>query len=197
MNRRLVLIALLLFTVSCKGKDESVRADDLPVKSVVSGIDMLEYQEPSGAFQVDAPASWKVRESKEFGPAVTFIGPGTPARPNSADIIISRYPNSMDKSGDPKRYYEGASMIDRVTMPYEKRSIGGREVECYTLDRPFRKLHSQKVEYYLRESIAIVRIPGGFFRIEHSAPVEDYKATYSIFEAVVASFKPGPLPASK
>lgn len=196
MNRNLSLVALLLLT-ACKKQEEVAKHGDLPVKTVVNGMDMLEYQEPGGAFQADAPASWKLRETNNLGPEVTFIGPGTPGRPFSSDINISRYPNPVDKSGDPKRYYDGFSMIDKVTLPYGKRKLGGREVECYALERPFRKLHSKKVEYHRRDDFAVIRIPDGFFLITHSAPVEDYKATFPIFEAVVASFKPGPLPASK
>lgn len=197
MNRNIALVALLLLSASCKKKETA--ADELPVKSVVNGMDMLEYQEPSGAFQADAPATWKLREENDLGPAVTFIGPGTPARPFSADIHISRYPNPVDKSGDPKRYYDGYTLIEslKLALPYAKRMLGGREVESYAFERPFRKLHSRKIEHYQREDYAIFRTTDGFFLITHSAPVEDYKATFPIFEAVVASFKPGPLPASK
>lgn len=199
MTRNLALAALLLLAASCKKKDTTTQNEDLPVKSVVNGMDMLEYREPSGAFQSDAPATWKLREENALGPSVTFIGPGTPSRPYSANIHISRYPNSVDKSGDPKRYYDGYTLIEtlKLALPYTKRVLGGREVESYAFERPFRKMHSQKVEYYRRNDYAIVRTTDGFFLITHSAPVEDYKATYSIFEAVVASFKPGPLPASK
>lgn len=199
MTRNIALVVLLLLAASCKQKEPAANADGVPVKSVVNGMDMLEYQEPSGAFQADAPATWKLREETDLGPAVTFIGPGTPQRPFSADIHISRYPNPVDKSGDPKRYYEGYTLIEtlKLALPYAKRLVGGREVESYAFERPFRKLHSQKVEYYRRNDYAIVRTTGGFFLITHSAPVEDYKATFPIFEAVVKSFKPGPLPASK
>lgn len=196
--KHLALIVVLLLATSCK-MEEQARTDSVPVKSVVQGMEMLEYQEPSGAFQIDAPAEWKVREEDDLGPAVTLIGPGTPAHPNSVSIHISRYPNSVDKSPDPRRYYNGYALIEtmKVVFEYGNRALGGREVESYAFERAFRKLHSQKVEYFKRDDTAIVRIPGGFWVIEHSAPVEDYKATFPIFEAVVASFKPGPLPASK
>lgn len=199
MNRNLALVALLLLAASCKKKDATTPSDELPVKSVVNGMDMLEYREPSGAFQSDAPAAWKLREKHDLGPSVTFIGPGAPARPYSANIHISRYPNSVDKSGDPKHYYDGYTLIEtlKLALPYAKRVLGGREVESYAFERPFRKLHSQKVEYYRRNDYAIVRTTDGFFLITHSAPVEDYKSTFPIFEAVVKSFQPGPLPSSK
>lgn len=200
MNRNLALVALLLLATSCKKEEAApARSDGIPVKSIVNGMDMLQYQEPSGAFQVDAPSLWKIRETSDLGPQVTFIGPGTAARPNSANISISRYPNPVDKSGDPKTYYNGFALIETLKMvfAYGNRVLGGREVESYAFEQAFRKLHSQKVEYYKRNDFAIVRVPGGFWVIKHSAPAEDYKATFPIFEAVVASFKPGPLPASK
>ena len=190
---------MLVLTVSCKQKEAAPQHDEPGVKSTVNGMDMIEYQEPSGAFRVDAPATWKIREKNDLGPEVMFIGPGTSKRPYSVDIAISRYPNPVNKSGDPKRYYDAFTLIEtmKIAMPFGKRELAGRAVESYAFENPFRKLHSQNIEYYRRDDVAIVRVPGGFFRIEHSAPAEDYKATLPIFEAVVASFKPGPIPTPK
>lgn len=200
MNRRIALVVLALLMSSCKKKEEVALHDGVPVKSVVAGMDMVEYREPSGAFQLDAPATWRADERNDFGhPELTMIGPGSAGRPNSVTISVSRYPNSMSKSGDPKSYYDAYALIEtlKFVREYGKRTFGGREVESYAYEKAFRKMHSQKVEYSKRHDFAFVRVPGGFWEISHSAPADEYKATYPIFEAVVASFKPGPIPAPK
>jgi hypothetical protein len=199
MIRNITLIALLLLAASCKKQDQAERDDGLPVKSVINGTDMLEYREPSGAFESNAPANWKLRETSDLGPEVTFIAPGTATRPFSVNISFAKYPNPMDKSPDPLHYYNGLSLIEsyKLALPFGKRTVGGREVESYAFEHPFRKMHSKKVEYQQRNETVIFRIPGGFWVIEHHAPADEYKATYPIFEAVVASFKPGPIPAPK
>jgi hypothetical protein len=200
MNRRIALVVLALLMSSCKKKEEVATHDGVPVKSVAAGMDMVEYREPSGAFQLDAPATWRADERNDFGhPELTMIGPGSAGRPNSVTISVARYPNTMAKSADPKSYYDAYALIEtiKVVLEYGKRALGGREVESYAFEKAFRKMHSQKTEYFKRHDYVIVRVPEGFWQISHSAPADEYKATYPIFEAVVASFKPGPIPAPK
>ena len=160
---------------------------------------MIDYQEPSGAFEVQGPADWQVKEDDRFGPSVSLLGPGTSKFPRSVSIHVSRYPNIGDPSPDPKGYYEGIKLISgyRNVSEFETRAIGGRQVQCYSAEMPRRPLHDRKVAYYVREDVAIIPIPGGYYRIDHTAPVETYKETLPVFEAVVASFKPGANPAAK
>ena len=42
----------------------------------------------------------------------------------------------------------------------------------------------------LRSDHAIIPIQGGFFAIEHRAPLNAYERTLPVFEAVVRSFNP-------
>lgn len=185
-----ILFAVMLAGVAACKKDEPVR---VPVKAVVGGLEMIDYQEPSGAFEVQGPADWLVKEDDRFGPSVSLLGPGTPKFPRSVSIHVSRYPNVGDPSPDPKRYYEGIKLISsyRNISSFDTRDIGGRQVQCYSAEMPRRPLHSRKISYYVREDVAIIPIPGGYYRIEHTAPVDIYKETLPVFEAVVASFKPG------
>lgn len=189
-------IAVLLLGAACK-KQEPAKADVAPALSTVNGMKLVDYEEPTGAFSSKAPEAWKLLETSDLGPEATFIAPGTALRPNSVSIHIARYPNAADKSGDPKHYYDGYSLIEtrKRMLEYGKRNLGGREVESYAFEREFRKMHSTKVEYWKRAETAIIRIPGGFWSISYSAPADTYKSDYAIFEAVVASFKPGAVPA--
>lgn len=189
--KRLLIAVLLTNLASCKKKETAPA--QAPVKAVVTGLEMIDYQEPSGAFEVVGPADWKVREDDQLGPSVMFLGPGTSKYPRSVSISVSRYPNQVDKSPDPKKYYAGMELIEshKLVMPYTKRVIGAREVECYAFESPFRRLHERKIAYQKREDTVIIPFAGGFYSISHDAPVDIYKETLPVFEAVVASFKPG------
>ncbi len=195
--KHFLLAAVFLSLSACKNK--APEPVTVPVKAVVAGLELIDYQEPTGTFEVQGPADWKVKEDDSLGPSVIFLGPGNQKYPRSVTISVSRYPNQVDSSPDPRKYYEGLDMMEeyRNLTPYGKRSLGGREVEGYSLEKPRRMLHERKIAYYVREDVAIIPIPGGFYRIDHVAPVDIYKETSPVFEAVVASFKPGPLPAAK
>lgn len=195
--KRLLFAVLAASLGACK--DKAPQPAQVPVKSVVAGLEMIDYQEPSGAFEVLGPADWQVRETDDLGPEVMFLGPGTRRFPRSVSISISRYPNPADISPDPKKYYARMELIEsyKIVAPYAKRSIGGREVDSYAAETPFRRLHQRKIAYQKREDTAIIPVPGGFYSIHHTAPVDTYKETLPVFEAVVASFKAGPLPAAK
>jgi hypothetical protein len=195
MNTKLIL-SLVLLVGGCKSDRAPSGPEKVPIKAVVAGIDLLEYREPSGAFQVLAPGSWKLRETSDLGPEASFHSLGTKKYPVSQTIHVSRYPNPVDKSPDPEKYYKGMALIEsfKVVLPYGKRKLGGREVEGYAMELPQRKLHEKRVLYHARQDVAIIRTKDGFFRIDHTAPVEIYKETFPIFEAMVASFKPGPIP---
>jgi hypothetical protein len=201
MKKLLALSALALFAACKKPAAPEPQRAETPVKTVatVAGNELVEYTEPSGAFSFHAPATWRAKEMSDLGPEVMMFGPGTSAFPQSVSMAVSRYPDPMDRSGDPKHYYDAMAHLEftRIVEPFAKRTIGGREVETYATESPFRPLHSSKVKYTKREDVAVIRFPGGFYRIEHTAPVDIYKETLPLFEAVVASFKPGPVPPAK
>lgn len=192
------LVALLIGSIACK-REEPKDTTSAKGPPVVAGQEMLPYQEPSGAFELLGPARWQVREDDALGPSVGLLGPGNRRFPRSVSIHVSRYPNLVDKSTDPYHYYRGLGLGDgsREVSSFDTKSIGGREVRYYSFESPRRPLHQRNISYYVRHDIAIIPFPGGFYRISHTAPVEIYRDTLPIFEAVVASFKPGPLPPAK
>lgn len=192
--RRLSLIVLLVALGACK--DKAPMAVSVPVKGIVAGLEMIDYREPSGAFEIQGPGVWQVREDDRLGPSVMLLGPGTTKFPRSVSISVSRYPNTVDKSPDPKSYYSMLDLIseNRNISPYTERAFGNRKVFHYSLESPFRRLHERRIAYHVREDVAIIPFEGGFFQISHHAPLDIYKDTLPVFEAVVASFKPGKLP---
>ncbi|MDX6770613.1 MAG: hypothetical protein SF051_13850 [Elusimicrobiota bacterium] len=196
MREALALVLLLSLNACKKAAEETAASTNA---TIVAGLELLPYVEASGEFSTVGPADWKVKEDSTYGASVLMLGPGTARFPRSVSIGIGGYPNKVDKSADPKWYYDGYSMIEsyNTVVPFEKRVIGGVEVDYYEFDRPFRRIHERKVIYTMRESVAIVRVPGGFYRISHHAPVEIYRETYPVFEAVVANFKLGPRRAAK
>ena len=60
----------------------------------------------------------------------------------------------------------------------------------FTRERAARDMHNKKAPRPIREDVALVVVPGGFFEITHSGPVETYRNTLPVFEEVVRSFKP-------
>lgn len=190
---KLLVLSALLLAGACK-REEPAKSPQAAPAPVDAGQEMLPYREPSGAFELLGPATWQVREDDELGPGVSLLGPGDSRFPRSVAIDVSRYPNLVDKSTDPYHYYRGLALIgeNRNVTPFATKTIGGREVRYYSLERPRRPLHQRKISYHVRVDVAIIPVPGGFFRVDHTAPVEIYRDTLPIFEAVVASFKPGP-----
>lgn len=197
MMKRLLLAVLLSTGAACKQKaPEPAR---VPVKATVAGVELIDYTQPAGAFETLGPASWQVRETDDLGPAVMFLGPGTAKYPRSVHIGISRYPNPVDKSSDPKSYYDYSALIPshKLAAAYAKRSFNGRMLDTYAFEMPFRRLHERKVLYQKRVDTAIIPFPGGFYAIDHSAPAEIHKETLPVFAAIVASFKPVTAAATK
>jgi hypothetical protein len=196
------LAAVLLALLSgCKEKPapSASASDELPIVGVVSGLKFVEYKEPSGAFTVNAPAQWKLREDDSLGPSASLLGPGNDKFPRSVSIHISRYPNTVDKSTDIAKYHQELSLMgsNRNVSPLKSEMVAGKRVFRYSYERPFRRLHERIIRYYNREDIVEIPFDGGFYAIRHVAPVEIYKETLPVFEAVVASFKPGPVPPAK
>lgn len=194
MKRFFFSAVIILGLIGCKEKSQPLAPQ--PVKSVG---DLIAYRESSGAFEIAGPPDWQVREDKTFGPSVTLLGPGNSMYPRSVAIHVTRYPSAAAPSPDPRSYYKSLESIasHRILSPYAKRTLGGRDVESYAVEAPFRRPHQRKAAYQRREDVAIIAFPGGFYRIDHAAPVEIYAETLPIFEAVVASFKPGSTATSK
>jgi hypothetical protein len=193
--KRLSLVVLFATLSACQ--DKAPAPVTVPVKGVVAGLEMIDYQEPSGAFEIQGPGVWQVHEDSRLGPSVMLLGPGTAKFPRSVSISVSRYPNTVDKSPDPKSYYSMLELISEYKniSAYTERAFGSRKAFHFSFESPFRRLHEYKIAYQVREDVAIIPFDGGFFKIRHHAPVDIYKETLPVFEAVVASFKPGKLPA--
>lgn len=186
----ILLIAILLLLTGCK--QTAPETDTVPVKEVVSGIGMVDYDAPKGSYACRAPGEWKADELNEsYGiDSVMFFGPLNGARPISVFIGIMKYPSPNERVNNAEAYAKSFELVDFKDTVYEKRDIGGRQVIFFNRERPFRKLHSTKVEYIERQDIALIPVKGGFFRIDHTAPKDAYQKTLPVFEAVVRSFKP-------
>ena len=192
MNRPLLLsFAVCVALAACK-KNEPSAVDLTPTKETVAGVNLIDYDSPKGAFTCRAPADWKGREVVDGSTdTITFVGPWSAQ--GMAHISILQYPHAKnDQWTDADKY---AASFWEVTQDgkqpaIEKKTIGGNTVTLLHYERPFRKVHSKKIEYMMREDVALIPVKGGFFSISHSAPVHMYQETLPIFEAVVRSFKP-------
>jgi hypothetical protein len=192
MNRPLMLsIAVWVALAACK-KSAPAAVDLTPTKETVAGVNLIDYDSPKGAFTCRAPADWKGREDVDGATdSITFVGPWSAK--GMANIHILQYPHAKnDQWKDADKYaasfWEVAS--DGKQPALEKKKIGGNTVTFLHYERPFRKAHSKKIEYMMREDVALIPVKGGFFEIWHSAPVHMYQETMPVFEAVVRSFKP-------
>jgi hypothetical protein len=192
MNRPLLLsIAVCAALASCK-KSEPAAVNLTPAKETAAGVNLIDYDSPKGAFTCRAPADWKGREVVDgLTDTITFVGPWSAK--GMANISILQYPHAKnDQWKDADKYAQSFWVLssDGKQPPLEKKTIGDKTVTLLHFERPFRRVHSKKIEYMLREDVALIPVKGGFFEISHSAPVHMYQETLPIFEAVVRSFKP-------
>ena len=186
----MLMIAAYIALAACK-KSEPAAENLTPTKETVAGTALIDYDPPSGAFTCRAPGAWKGREETDVTDTITFIGPWSPK--GVAYINILQYPHGEhDQWKDAETYANSFWQKDPAGKQpaVETLKIGGNTVLRLHQDRPFRKLHSNKVEYMERHDFALIPVKGGFFAISHSAPVDSYQETLPIFEAVVRSFKP-------
>jgi len=186
----MLLIAAYVALAACK-KSEPAAVNLTPTKETVAGVDLIDYDSPKGAFTCLAPAAWKGQEDTEVTDTITFIGPWSPK--GGAYIHILQYPHGKnDRWKDADKYANSFWEIDpnNKQPALETVKIGDNTVIRFHQERPFYKLHSNKVDHMERHDFALIPVKGGFFSISHSAPVDSYQETLPIFEAVVRSFKP-------
>ena len=193
MNRPLAALFALAVALSACKRGTPEAEGPTPTKEVVAGVEMIDYDAEQGTFSCLAPRHWGIREEKgEKSDVAVFVGPRDSKTMGGSYITILKYPDSAPQYADAEKYAETFWEIDpKMKQPaLERRTIGGKTVIFFHQERPFRKLHSHQVEYRIRHDYALIPVKGGFFEIEHRAPVDAYKTTIPIFEAVVKSFQP-------
>ena len=189
--RRIVFASLCLLS-ACK--KQAVETDSVPVMEVVAGVGMIDYDSAKGTYACRAPGEWKALERDDSFPpdTVSFIGPLHGPRPTSVNINIMRYPTSGDPYSDPEAFAESHWEFTPDAKPPKRETVemGGKKVIRFAIEKPYVPIHARKAEYIERWDFALVPVKGGFFRIQHKAPKDEYLKTLPIFEAVVRSFKP-------
>ncbi|MBI2386745.1 MAG: hypothetical protein HYV14_12120 [Elusimicrobia bacterium] len=192
MSRSLtfLLVAAAAFSACKKSAPENLT----PTKEVAAGFDMIDFDPPQGTFSVRAPADWGAREEKRDGDNITFVSRPLPScQGRLAFIHFLRYPTSPeDKTNDAQKYAETFWEVapDHKQPALEHKKLGENDAILLHYEHPYRKLHSKKIEYMMREDHALIPVKGGFYQIWHNAPADCYQATLPVFEAVVRSFKP-------
>ncbi len=191
MNLRTALPLLILLSACGKKTETAVEA---PAQTAPASVEFIDYTPPAATFSCRAPARWKGEETTDYGPdEVSFLGTagsGISMESRSVSISISKYPNKSDKYVDAEIYAKSGKEISGKPVVYEKKIIEGKTVVRFSRERPAHALHSNKTLYQIREDVALIVVPGGFFEISHSAPVDAYLNTLPVFEEVVRSFKP-------
>jgi hypothetical protein len=191
-------LAVLLAIASCKRAPQEAK-NELPVTETAAGVDLIDFDWPEAKFSCRAPADWKLEDKRYLAPekGVSFMGNSSPNAPitnNSklSHINILKYPESGAEYKTAQQYADSFWQVTEDGKPpkLEKKKIGDNEVIMFHLERPFRKVHSKKIEYMQRMDYAIIPRKDGFYELWHTAPTESYQNTLPIFEAVVRSFKP-------
>lgn len=193
MSRPLGLLFALAAALSSCNRGTPEMADPTPTREIVAGVELIDYDAAQGAFSCRAPRYWTVREERiKKSDAVIFLAPRDPQTMGGSYIMILEYPDSAPQYGNAEKYAETFWELDpKMKQPaLERRKIGDKTVIFFHQERPFYKPHSRKIEHMLRHDYALIPVKGGFFEIEHRAPVNAYEATLPVFEAVVKSFQP-------
>lgn len=186
MKLALALAVVAAFS-ACKRSSEET-AVSVPIKEVVAGVPMIDFEAIETKFSARVPADWGVQQ-KYLDPkkGVSLSGP------KQTYILIYKYPE-MDPYSDARKYAETFWQLDpkgkQPDITTEK--IGDNTIIRFHQERSTLKLHSKTLNKPVRHDYALIPIKGGFFQIMHQAPEEDYKSTLPVFEAVVRSFKPKP-----
>ena len=195
MNLKTAILPLVILLSACGKKTDA--PGEGPVKTTAAAVEFIDYIPPAGTYSCRAPAHWRGEKTTAYGPdEVTFLssvpskGLSMDKRPSVVSISISKYPNKSDKYVDAEVYAKSLSMLDGKPTVYEKKTVAGRTIVRYNRQRPAHALHSNKTLYQIREDVALIVVPGGFFEISHSAPIDAYQSTLPVFEEVVRSFKP-------
>ena len=187
----LIVIAVLSACKRAPRTNENV----LPIKEVVAGEPLIDYDSPEAGFSCRAPTFWGVPEhhfDKSHGEL--FSGPLDPVKMTSPRIMIHKFPESEPIYNDAQKYAETFWELDQQNKGQpliEKKKIGGVTVITFHQERKNYKVHgSPNIEYWIRYDYALFPVKGGFFEIVHQAPTDSYEKTLPVFEAVVRSFKP-------
>lgn len=187
-----MILAVAVFSACKKSEPEN----PTPTKEVAAGFAMIDFDAPKDSFTVRAPSEWGIDSKPRDGDNISFVSrPLAACGGRLAFINFVRYPESpTDTKTDARKYAETFWEVtpDNKQPEVTQKKMGDNEVIQLHYDRPFRKLHSTKIQYMMREDHAFIPVKGGFFQIWHSAPADCYQATIPVFEAVVRSFKPKP-----
>ncbi|OGS41701.1 MAG: hypothetical protein A2506_04645 [Elusimicrobia bacterium RIFOXYD12_FULL_66_9] len=185
------MLAGLIFIAGGCRKEEAPEEDLTPVKTVVAGQKLIDFDEQTGAFSCLAPADWKAMEdAAHIGPMLMFFGPMEGPLRGKTSIGISHYPDAADPFKTPQDLWDSAKIMDQKPSPLEKRMFGTQETYVFHRESPHRAPESRKTLYMDREDTAMISFKDGFFEITHSAPADSYKDTLPVFEALVESFQP-------
>jgi hypothetical protein len=185
-------VALLLAVSACK--KAPVEVDPVQVKEVIAGVGLIDYDSAKGTFTCRAPGEWKALEHPDRHgiDTVSFFGPLHGPRPTSVTIGVMRFPIGDEGNKGPEAYAESFWEFTPDAKPPKRETVemGGKKVIRFAIEKPYVPIHARKAEYIERWDFALVPVKGGFFRIQHKAPKDEYLKTLPIFEAVVRSFKP-------
>lgn len=185
---------LVMLAVFAACKKETAKTDPVPVKEVVSGVAMIDYDAPERTYSCRAPGEWKADERNErFGvDTVSFFGPLEGPRPFSVFINIMKYPPKNGDAADAEKFAESFWEFTPDAKPPKREivEVAGRKVIRFAIERPYVPPHAAKAKYIERWDFALIPVKDGFFRLQHKAPKDDYMKTLPVFEAMVRSFKP-------
>lgn len=147
-----------------------------------------EYAARDGSFTARLPGGWKVDDSPGRYRKAAFFGPPDGAKPFSSLISVNFYA-AGGRFQTPDDYIAARAALGRAEPP-RAAAVGGVPGIEVTVATVFTDVHSGPQRLVAR-SLA-VPAPGGFFGLEYTRP-EDQPPSKD-FDAMLASFKPGPAP---
>lgn len=192
MKLALALAVVAAFS-ACKRSSQET-AGSVPIKEVVAGVPMIDFEAPEAKFSARLPAEWNVRSEKQLsrdkGVVLSYAGLRSADRTR---ISIFKYPE-LDPYTDARKYAETMWQLsmDNKQPAIAEEKIGGTTVLRFHYERmpyPKRTRNSDRPD---RFDFALFPVKGGFYQIQHWAPSDSYEKTLPVFEAVVRSFKPLP-----
>lgn len=179
-------LAVLVALSACKRSSQD-GAVTVPAQEVVAGVEMIDFISDEAKFFCRVPGEWGVESEKFIARSKGLVLSG----PQATHISISKYPDLDPQYKDARAYAETFWMLSQKGQPeITQEKTGDQTILRFHYERmpyPKRTRNGDRPE---RLDLALIPVHGGFYEIQHSAPVDTYQKTLPVFESVVRSFKP-------
>lgn len=180
-NGARAVLAAVLALGGCMGKEPSGETPSNERQKTAV------YQEPSGLFSCEVPASWRVLENQGGAQKVSFFGPPDGEKPFSASISFYYYGPGSNYA-TLRDYAAAQAATGGAEGTAREVELGGRKTIQFGATRSRPVPHSTKTTEE-REETVLVPFKSGFLAVVHAAATAVHPRTEPAFRDLLDSLK--------